>query len=586
MNKMKNLASLGLILFLLAFAACKSDSGSSGASGGKAKSDLKAAEGGAYYGGVFRMNETEYFRSLYPLNVTEVGGNRITNQIYEGLVQFDQKDLSIKPSLAESWTINDDATVYTFKMRKGVKFHDDPCFPDGKGREVTVQDMKWCLDRLCTYDVNNRGYDFFKDRIKGAPEHYEATKSGKKPPGGCKGVKIVDEETIQITLVQPFSGLLNLLALPFGYCYPPEAWNKYKEEMRIKTVGTGPFFMKAIRENDAVILAKNPNYWGKDDNGNQLPYLDAIRWSFIGDQKSELLAFKKGELDFMYRLPAEMIDEIIDVNNNLLGDYKKYQYQEKPSLSIQYYGFKLSEGRFADNKKLRQAFNYAIDRKKIVNYTVKGAGVPANHGMVPAAFDRYNYKGVKGYTFNPEKAKELMAEAGYPNGEGFGDLTLQINSGGKRNEQIAEAIQSMLKENLNINVKITKMPFAQHLEAIETSKTDFWRAGWVADYPDPENFVNLFYGPHIPEKLSDKSYLNTFRYRNAEVDALYEEAQRTIDEGARNELYRKADQLIVDDAPTIPIYYYKDRRMLQPNVRNYPQNAMEYRNLRDVYFVP
>ena len=179
-----------------------------------------------------------------------------------------------------------------------------------------------------------------------------------------------------------------------------------------------------------------------------------------------------------------------------------------------------------------------------------------------------------------------MAEAGFANGKDVGEITLQINSGGSRNEQIAEAIQSMLKENLNLEIKITKMPFAQHLEAQETSKTSFWRAGWVADYPDPENFLNLVQSKHIPEKLSDRSYLNTFRYRNAKVDALYEEAQRTLDETKRNDLYRQADQLVIDDAPIIPIFYDKDRRLVQPYVKNFPQNAMEYRSFREVYFEP
>ncbi len=582
---MKTSKYLALIIILLSFVACKTGS-TDDANGNSTASQIQKAKGDRHYGGVFKMNETEFFRSLYPLNVTETSGNRITNQVYEGLVQFNQADLTINPCLATHWDIDDSKTVYTFHLRKDVKFHDDPCFPNGKGRMMTAHDIKYNLDKMCAFDVNNKGYDFFKDRIKGATEYYNQTVKKNFPASGCEGIKVIDDHTIQMTLTRPFAGILNLLALPFAYCFPKEAFDKYGIEMRVKMVGTGPFYLKAIRENDAVILAKNKEYWGKDKLGNQLPYLDGIRWSFLGDQKSEMLEFKKGKLDMIYRLPLEMVDEIIDKNNNLKEGYKQFQFQEEATLALQYYGFKMSEGRFAESKALRQAFNYAVDRKKIVDYTVKGAGIPANYGVVPPAFASYDAKAIKGYKYDPVKAKQKLAEAGYPNGKGFGELTLQINSGGTRNEQIAEAVQKMIKENLNIDVKIVKMPWAQHLEAYETSKSEFWRSGWVADYPDPENFINLFNGVHIPPKLTDKSYLNSTRYRNAEFDKLYEEAQKTIDLKARNQLYMKADQIVIEDAPIIPIYYYNDRRLLQPYVKNFPQNAMEYRNLRDVYLAP
>jgi peptide/nickel transport system substrate-binding protein len=236
-------------------------------------------------------------------------------------------------------------------------------------------------------------------------------------------------------------------------------------------------------------------------------------------------------------------------------------------------------------KEVRIAFNYAIDRKKICDYTMKGTGVPATHGFVPPGMSGYESKAIKGYEYNPEKAREYLAKAGYAEGKGFPETTLQINSGGGTNEQVAEAIQKMLQETLNIKVNITKVPFAQHLENYETGKVSFWRAGWVADYPDPENFLNLFWSAHIPPKLTDKSYLNAFRYKSEKFDKAFTEALQTIDEDRRNLLYLTADQALIDDAAVMPIFYYKDYRMLQPYVKNMPQNAMEYRNLRDVYFI-
>lgn len=599
--------------FLLALSACKSDKKTTG--------QLTPAEGGRFYGGVLKCNEVEYFRSLYPLNITEVGGHRITNQIYEGLVRFDQADLTIKPSLAESWEMDSSGLGFTFHLRKGVRFHDDPCFPDGKGREVTTRDFEYCLTLLCAPDVSNQGFWVFKDKVKGADNYYlsreyeslKATVAQHAPnsedeaytsavariqeleeknaadiaakPDKVSGISVIDDYTMRIELEKFFPGFLQMLALPFTDVFPREAVEKYGNDMRQNCVGTGPFRIKALRDDEVVILEKNKDYWGKDEFGNQLPYLDGIRITFIKEQKSELLALKKGDLDFVYRLPLEMVEEIIDREDNLLGEYRQFNLQVTPTLATLYYGF-LNVDPLFSNKNLRIAFNYAIDRQKIVDFTVKGCALPAFHGIVPPAIKGFNADAVKGYDYNPEKAREYLALAGYPEGKGFPDLTLQINSGGGTNEQVAEAVQKMLNETLNIHVNIIKIPFAQHLENLETGKVQFWRLGWIADYPDPENFLTLFFSGHIPPKLSDKSYLNSTRYRSAAFDSLFTLAISTTDEARRFELYARADQAMISDAPIMPIYYYKDHRLLQKRVQNFPQNAMEYRAYREVWLTP
>jgi len=546
---------------------------------------LKSAKGGKHYGGVFKINESEYFRSLYPLNITEVGGHRIVNQLYEGLVILSQADLSIVPCIAEKYEVDSTATKFKFYLRKGVRFHDDACFADGKGREVTANDFKYCFTKLCEADVNNQGSWVFEGKVKGCKEYLASTRTGTPLPEGVTGVKVIDDYTLEIELEKPFASFLHLLATPFTFVFPKEAVEKYGNELRAKAVGTGPFKIKALKEDDVVILTRNENYWGKDADGNQLPYLDGIKFTFIKERKAELLEFKKGNLDMIYRLPLEMVDEVVDVNDNLKPDYKNFVLQVAASLSTNYYGFQHKDKLFA-NKDVRIAFNYAVDRKKICDFTMKGCGVPAVHGIVPPGMKGFETKAVKGYDFNPEKAREHLDKAGYPEGKGFPELTLQINSGGGTNEQIAEAVQKMLQETLNINVNISKVPWAQHLENYETGKTNFWRAGWVADYPDPENFLNLFWSAHIPPKMTDKAYLNSIRYKSDKFDQLFTQALQTVDEHQRNLLYIAADQQMMDDAAVMPIYYYKDHRLLQPTVRNFPQNAMEYRNMRDVFFAP
>jgi peptide/nickel transport system substrate-binding protein len=549
------------------------------------KGELSPLNGGKYRGGVFRINETEYFRSLYPLNITEVVGHRIINQIYEGLVSLNQANLRIEPCLAVSYAVSADAKTYTFKIRKGVKFHDDPCFKNGKGREINAFDVKYCLDKLCEADANNQGYWVFQNLVVGADEYYASTTKKKPLTGGVAGVKVIDDYTIQISLIRPFASFLAKMATPFTAVFPKEAVDKYGLDMRDHAVGTGPFRIKAIENDESVFLERNPSYWGKDSFGNQLPYLDAIKFSFLHDEKVEMMEFDKGKLEMKYRIPLDMFDEVIDNNGKAKQEYSHFQIQQTVEMSTQFYGFLHSEFPF-NNKYVRMAFCYAVDREKLCKYTIHGQGVPATHGLVPPCFDGYDWKGVVGYEFNPAKAKAYLSMAGYPNGKNFPLVTLQLNSGGGRNANVAEAVKKMLEETLNIRVQLNQVVWAQHSENIETGKCTFWRLGWVADYPDPENYLNLMNGANVPKNPKDKAYINSFRYVNPLFDSLYQSANQTTSTTERNELYKKADQIGVDDAVMLNLFHNKQFRLLQPYVRDFPQNAMEYRLLKSVYFIP
>lgn len=572
----KSLRTITTCLFIVLLTACMES---------KNNGNNKVAKGPVFYGGVFRMNEVEDCRSLYPLNVTETSSFRVVTQVYEGLVKLNQKDLTISPCIAESWEANDSATVFTFHLRKGVKFHNDPCFPGGKGREVTAADFKYCFDKLCESNPTNQGFWVFKDRVVGANEYFQSTIKRKPLKGGVSGVKVIDNYTLQISLKYPFAGFRNILATPYTTVFPKEAVEKYGIEMRVKCVGTGPFYVKELKEGEAIILARYDSYWDVDEFGNQLPYLDAIKVTFIKEKKSEMLEFKKGNLDMVYQLPFEMTNDIIGDLDKAKSEYNEFQLQINPAMAIQYYGFQHQSELFK-NKYLRQAFNYAIDRQKIVDFTLQGEGIPATMGIVPPSLKDYDANKVKGFDFEPDLARKLLVKAGYPNGKGLPKIILQLNSGGSRNTQLAEVIQKMLKEIINVDVELNIMPLAQHLENLETGKTLFWRTAWIADYPDPENFLNLLYGGHIPDKLSDKSYVNSVRYKSEKFDSLFTMALKETDKKKRYDLYRQADQVAMDDAAIIPLYYDENYRLIQPYVKNFDANAMEFRDFKKVYMDP
>ncbi|HSH64328.1 MAG TPA: ABC transporter substrate-binding protein, partial [Bacteroidia bacterium] len=257
-----------------------------------------------------------------------------------------------------------------------------------------------------------------------------------------------------------------------------------------------------------------------------------------------------------------------------------------PAMSIYYFGFQHQSGIF-NKKEVRLAFNYAIDRERIVDYVLQGEGVPANFGIVPPSFKNYEFKKLKGYTYDVQKAQNYLAAAGYPKGKGFPKLVLQINSGGNdRNIQIAEITEKMLEKNLNIDIDIVILPFSEHLDRLETGQSQFWRSSWNADYPDPSAFLILLYGKGVPQKLTDKSSLNSVRYKSAVFDSLYEAAAHETNDKKRFDLYRQADQQAIDDGAIMPLFYDESYRLIQPEVMNFPANAMEYRDLSSVYFIP
>jgi len=576
---------LVILLAGLSLYSCTNKSGGESAD----QEALKETKGGKYYGGLFKINESDYFKNLFPHNINDAISYRIATQVYEGLLKFSPDSLKITPSLAESFSKDTSQTIYTFKLRKGVKFHDNPCFPEGKGREVTAEDVKYCFTLLCTDYAQNQGFSAaFKGLLKGADQYYAASAGGKKPNFEVEGIKVIDKYTIQLTLLQPSSIFEYNLAKPYGFIFPKEAYEQYDLEMRIKAVGTGPFMIDKIDEWNSVILKRNPNYYLTDDSGNQLPYLSGIKIRFMKDKKQELLEFKKGNLDMMYRMPTDHIIEIEEEATQKKGQYGKYDLQRTPELATHFLLF-LNSGKLFNNKNLRKAFSFAINRNYILEAILNGEGYgPAIYGFTPPAFNDkgYDIRNIRGYDLNLDSAKFYLRKAGYANGKDFPKLKLQLNSDGERNVAVAEEVQKQLKEGLGINIDIEIVPLAQLVENMQTGKVDFARGGWLADCPHPENFLWFFYGKNVPEDPSKISYPNMMRYKNAEFDKYYELGlqAKTQEESYKN--FMMAEKIMIQDAPVIVLWYDEGYRLVQPNVKNFPNNAMQYRDFTKVYMVP
>ncbi len=539
------------------------------------KRELLPADGGKFYGGVLNVNESEYLKTLYPPAITDVFSYRIASQIYEGLFTFDPRTLRTIPLLVENYSVSEDGKTYIFRIKDNVFFHDDECFENGKGRELTSEDVIYCFERLGIPADNNMGHAVLEN-IEGFSSFYAGQSDE------IEGIEAIDDHTLKISLTNPGAFFTTQLARSFTYIYPREAVEYYGEDFRRSPVGTGPFYLHDLNEGSQVVLRKNQNYHGKDENGNQLPFLEAINITFINDKKSELFEFRKGNLDMIYRLPTEYIIEILEETmGNESGDYSNFQLQRKPEMVTHFLVF--NNDSLFRNKNLRKAFSYAIDREKILNFVLNGEGYAAGtHGITPPVFPDYNLDLIKGYPFDVDSALFYMDKAGYPGGTELGDITIYLNAEGQRNTNVAVEIQKQLKEHINVEVKLNVIPFAQLTDRSMTGDFTLMRMAWYADYPNPESFLSLFSNRHMEN--GQNVYPNIARYNSDRFQESYEAglSAETIDEAYSR--FIEAENIMIEDAPVLILWYDEGYRLLQPWVKDFFNNSIEFRNYATVYF--
>ncbi len=562
-----------VVIFLLGLVSC---------TGSKepTRPPIRVTEDGKIYGGVLRINISDEIRSIFPHNVVDASAFTIMNQVYEGLVFLERSTNSIKPAIASSYTISPDGKVYRFVLREDVLFHDDKVFPSGKGRLVKAQDIAFCFEKLCEPAEHNQLYAFVVDIIAGGRSYYDAVEKGNQGAPKPHGIRVISDYVLEIELEYANPTFLTILTHPCCWIFPKELYS-YGDDINNWSIGTGPFRARTIKMNDVFILEKNRSYWKQDSNGNALPYLDAIRCNFVQSGQSEISEFNNGNLDLLLSVPFDQI-EVLSGSMDKNHGSSMYRILTAPGLRTEYYGFQHRNTTYS-SELVRKAFNYAIDRQFLVDTLLRGYGIPATSGFVPPTLPGYGIDTVQGFNFDPEKARALIAEAGYPGGKDFPVVTLQLNDANATALKVAEAIQHMLAENLNLTIELAVLPRDKHYDSIEAGNVGFWRDGWIADYPDFENFLKLFHGKLVPDDSVRASYLNTVRFNDQRFDEFFEEGIRETNAKKRRELMLSADAEIISRAVVIPLYHEKWVWLASNRVKNLQVGTMGELNVSEVY---
>ncbi len=506
---------------------------------------------------VFRYNESAGIFSLDPAFAKDQAVIWACNQMFNGLVQLDN-DLHVQPCIAKRWEISPDLKTYVFHLRNDVYFHRNKCF-ENRTRLVTASDFVYSFNRIVDSKTASPGlwvFDFVEQI------------------NGKYAFEAIDDTTFQIRLREAFPPFLGILSMQYCAVVPHEAVEMYTHDFRKNPVGTGPFYMKTWKEGVKLVMLKNENYF-ETENGERLPYLDAVAITFVVDKQSSFLEFMKGNLDFISGIDGSYKDELLTRTGELKAKHAdKIRLDKHPYLNAEYIGFAMGNDKQnpLHNRKIRQAVAYGFDREKMIRYLRNGIGIPARNGMIPAGMPGFDTN-VWGYSYNPEKAKQLLAEAGFPNGKNMPAVTITASP---TYADVCKFIQQQMGE-IGIKLEVEITPPATVREMMAQFKVPMFRGSWIADYADAENYMQLF----LEKNFSPKG-ANYTHYSNSEFEKLYKKAKQEADEYKRAEIYKQMDKLMMQDVPVIPVYYDVVTRFVSKDVQDLQNNALNLLTLKNV----
>jgi len=497
---------------------------------------------------VFHYNQHNPLTSLDPAFAKNQSNIWPVSHLYSTLVTLNNA-LEIVPDVARSWEVSEDGLTYSFTIRKDVFFHEDECFRENS-RSVTAKDFVYSFNRIISKDVNSPGSWIFKGKLN------EVTP-----------FNAPNDTTFEILLKSPFAPLLSLLTMQYCSVVPYEAVEHYGSQFFENPVGSGAFrFVKWIDKN-GLFLKTNDDYYKKVDHN-----LAGVRTSFIPDRSIALLEIINGNLDYMSGLESSYVNTALNKDGELRANLRdKLVILKNPYLNFEYLGInqQLAEERnsILQYKKVRQALNLSIDRDLMLSSLRNGVGISANSGVIPRGLPSYNDAIVKGYENNIALAKQRLSEVP--------DLDLSetlIISTSKDYLDLTTFIARQWEElGLLVEIEVTESAILR--DKMRKSAISIFRASWIVDYPDGENYLSLFYSknPGPP---------NYTRYNNPEFDRLYEEAILPQNEESKQLLYHEMNKLVVNDAPVIFLFYDETANFYRKGIKGMPTNAINLLDLK------
>jgi oligopeptide transport system substrate-binding protein len=466
--------------------------------------------------------------TLDPALASDEGSASFIVEIFSGLVTIN-KDLQVVPDIAEKWDISSDGTVYTFRLRD-ASFH--------SGKKITANDFKFAMERSLDPRTQSTVADLYLDDIVGAKEMLTGRQRS------ARGIKVVDEKTLEITIDAPKSYFISKLTYPTAFAVNQENIQSGGRAWAQKPDGSGPFKLAQYREGELIVLERNDTFYGEKAK------LQRVNFLLAGG--AGVTQYENDELDISGISLADL-DRINDPNGPL-----SKQKIEFDRFSVFYFGFNVKKPPF-DDVKVRQAFNHAIDKERVNQVVIRELGRTA-YGILPPGFPGYNDK-LQGLKFDPQKAKQLLAESKYSDISRMPPVTLTASGQGAAAPRTTQAILEMLKQNLGIDVKIEQVEYATYLNDLKRKEMQMFNIGWIADYLDPQDFLDIL--------LHSESSNNYGNYANPEFDRLVEQARTERDQQRRFALYQQAEQIAINDAIWIPMWFDKGYLLVKPHVKDY-----------------
>ncbi len=535
-------------------------------------------------------------KGLDPIFAEDLYSSTQFSQAYETLLEYHylKRPYVLTPSLAEKMPeVSSDGKVYTFSLKKGVLFQDDPCFKEtgGRGRELTADDVIYSLKRLADPKLASSGWWILDNRVVGLNAwRDQALKESRTPyQTEVEGLRALDRYRLQIKLNQRTTQFPYLLAMPFAAVVPKEAVEFYGKEFINHAVGTGPFRLSEYHSGSKVVWVKNPTYRKElypiegspgdreegllADAGKALPLADQVVVDIFVEQQPMWLNFLSGKVDIT-GIPKDNFSTVINPGQDLSPDLisKGIRLVKTPGFDVTHLSFNMSDPLIGKNKYLRQALSLAYDQNTFNEIFYNGAAMAAQ-GPIPPGLDGYdpNLKNPN-RQFNLSRARELMAKAKYPGGKGLPALEYATLAGslGRQESEFTSKMFAALGVSLNIGT----YSWPQFLEVVKNKKAQLWSEAWSGDYPDGENFLQLFYSRNAPPGQNDSSY------SNPEFDRLYELSLKLPEGAERTGVYQNMVKLLVDDCPWIFGAHRLRYVLVQKWLKNYKSNDFSHSNYK------